>query len=303
MFRSTAARLTKTTKRTTCVSEHSQVVSSPHHSLKPAPPVNEMYYTSFVGVMETPSTSRRQSTTTPQPDVDATDNTQKTASILMKPSFQLPPSNGRTACGATSPRISFFEREESMPVHNKNEKSVGFCPSEYNNILYIDGGAASPLVNDRSLQYLRTPSGTILDASEDEGWEDVSGMANEDIPDMVMEDRPDLIQEERFAANNILLEAIEEEECSMTKHLFDDAIDVVPVVESMFANLFNEFRGKCFYPIFRGFLVWTGAQTTKQQNPRWVQESALVPNHVILFGRWRTIFVVKCHCEIQMKIQ
>jgi hypothetical protein len=38
----------------------------------------------------------------------------------------------------------------------------------------------------------------------------------------------------------------------------------------MFANLFNEFRGKCFYPIFRGFLAWAGAQTTKQQNPRWV---------------------------------
>jgi hypothetical protein len=43
----------------------------------------------------------------------------------------------------------------------------------------------------------------------------------------------------------------------------------------MFANLFNEFRGKCFYPIFRGFLAWAGAQTTKQQNPRWVQQLGL----------------------------
>jgi hypothetical protein len=46
----------------------------------------------------------------------------------------------------------------------------------------------------------------------------------------------------------------------------------------MFANLFNEFYGKCFYPIFRGFLAWAGAQTTKQQNPRWVQgPSGLLP--------------------------
>jgi hypothetical protein len=42
----------------------------------------------------------------------------------------------------------------------------------------------------------------------------------------------------------------------------------------MFANLFNEFRGFVFNPIFRGFLAWAGAQTTKQQNPRWVQQPA-----------------------------